>query len=202
MKKTKKRFLALLLTLTMVLSMGMQTFAVGTDSESDIQTQDIRSETETDTEDNVTDVPDSGEKQEQSSEEAAENPSDKILSDDAEVRIQSDDTEPVVRSNVSDKPSDGTTSGQPFAAGTGGSQNFRIPAMVTLADGTIVAAADARWDTTADAGGLDTIVSRSSDNGTTWNYTFANYLGDNGNSYVKESATFIDPALATDGSTV
>ena len=192
----------LLLTLTMVLSMGMQTFAVGTDSESDIQTQDIQSETETDTEDNVTDVPDSGEKQEQSSEEAAENPSDKILSDDAEVRIQSDDTEPVVRSNVSDKPSDGTTSGQPFAAGTGGSQNFRIPAMVTLADGTIVAAADARWDTIADAGGLDTIVSRSSDNGTTWNYTFANYLGDNGNSYVKESATFIDPALATDGSTV
>ena len=202
MKKTKKRFLALLLTLTMVLSMGMQTFAVGTDSESDIQTQDIQSETETDTEDNVTDVPDSGEKQEQSSEEAAENSSDKILSDDAEVRIQSDDTEPAVRSNVSDKPSDGTTSGQPFAAGTGGSQNFRIPAMVTLADGMIVAAADARWDTTADAGGLDTIVSRSSDNGTTWNYTFANYLGDNGNSYVKESATFIDPALATDGSTV
>ena len=202
MKKTKKRFLALLLTLTMVLSMGMQTFAVGTDSESDIQTQDIHSETETDTEDNVTDVPDSGEKQEQSSEEAAENPSDKILSDDAEVRIQSDDTEPAVRSNVSDKPSDGMTSGQPFAAGTGGSQNFRIPAMVTLADGTIVAAADARWNTTADAGGLDTIVSRSSDNGTTWNYTFANYLGDNGNSYVKESATFIDPALAADGSTV
>ena len=58
MKKTKKRFLALLLTLTMVLSMGMQTFAAGTDSESDIRTQDIQTETETGTEDNTADVPD------------------------------------------------------------------------------------------------------------------------------------------------
>ncbi|HJA32880.1 MAG TPA: exo-alpha-sialidase [Candidatus Mediterraneibacter merdigallinarum] len=193
MKKTKKRFLALLLTLTMVLSMGMQTFAVGTDSESDIQTQDIQTETETGTEDNTADVPDSSEGQD--TEEAA-------TSEDDGAAVQSDESEPAVRSNVSDKPADGTTSGQPFAAGTGGSQNFRIPAIVTLDDGTIIAAADARWNTSADAGGLDTIVSRSSDNGANWNYTFANYLGDNGNAYVKESATFIDPALATDGSTI
>lgn len=218
MKKTKKRFLALLLTLTMVLSMGMQTFAVGTDSESDIQTQDIQSETETGTEDNTADVPDSSEGQnevdqitDETSETATEETADEAtLSDDSGVSVQSDDTEsaqndatePAVQSNVSDKPADGQTSGQPFAAGTGGSQNFRIPAMVTLDDGTIIAAADARWNTSADAGGLDTIVSRSSDNGANWNYTFANYLGDNGNTYVKESATFIDPALATDGSTI
>ena len=193
MKKTKKRFLALLLTLTMVLSMGMQTFAVGTDSESDIQTQDIQTETETGTEDNTADVPDSSEGQD--TEEAA-------TSEDDGAAVQSDESEPAVRSNVSDKPADGTTSGQPFAAGTGGSQNFRIPAIVTLDDGTIVAAADARWNTSADAGGLDTIVSHSSDNGANWNYTFANYLGDNGNTYVEESATFIDPALVTDGSTI
>lgn len=210
MKKTKKRFLALLLTLTMVLSMGMQTFAAGTDSESDIQTQDIQSETETVTEDNTADVPDSSEGQDEvdkttdeTSEAVTEESSDEgTLSDDTGVAVQSDGTEPAVRSNVSDKPSDGTTSGQPFAAGTAGSQNFRIPAMVTLDDGTIVAAADARWDTTADAGGLDTIVFRSSDNGANWNYTFANYLGDNGNTYNKASTTFIDPALATDGSTI
>ena len=218
MKKTKKRFLALLLTLTMVLSMGMQTFAVGTDSESDIQTQDIQSETETGTEDNTADVPDSSEGQnevDQITDETSETATEETagegtLSDDTEVPVQSNDTEPVqndvteptVRSNVSDKPADGTTSGQPFAAGTGGSQNFRIPAIVTLDDGTIVAAADARWNTSADAGGLDTIVSHSSDNGANWNYTFANYLGDNGNTYVEESATFIDPALATDGSTI
>ena len=218
MKKTKKRFLALLLTLTMVLSMGMQTFAVGTDSESDIRTQDIQTETETGTEDNTADVPDSSEGQnevdqitDETSETAKEETADEAtLSDDTEVSVQSNDTEPVqndvteptVRSNVSDKPADGTTSGQPFAAGTAGSQNFRIPAMVTLDDGTIIAAADARWNTSADAGGLDTIVSHSSDNGANWNYTFANYLGDNGNTYVEESATFIDPALATDGSTI
>lgn len=193
MKKTKKRFLALLLTLTMVLSMGMQTFAAGTDSESNIRTQDIQTETETGTEDNTADVPDGSEGQD--TEEAA-------TSEDDGAAVQSDESEPAVRSNVSDKPSDGQTSGQPFAAGTGGSQNFRIPAIVTLDDGTIVAAADARWNTSADAGGLDTIVSRSSDNGANWNYTFANYLGDNGNTYVEESATFIDPALATDGSTI
>lgn len=218
MKKTKKRFLALLLTLAMVLSMGMQTFAVGTDSESDIQTQDIQTETETGTEDNTADVPDSSEGQnevdqitDETSEAAKEETADEAtLSNDTGVSVQSDDTEsaqndatePAVRSNVSDKPADGTTSGQPFAAGTGGSQNFRIPAMVTLDDGTIIAAADARWNTSADAGGLDTIVSRSSDNGANWNYTFANYLGDNGNTYVEESTTFIDPALATDGSTI
>lgn len=100
------------------------------------------------------------------------------------------------------RPADGQTSGQPFAAGTGGSQNFRIPAMVTLDDGTIVAACDARWNTTADGGGLDTIVSYSNDDGATWHYTFANYLGDNGNTHNSSSTAFIDPSLATDGSTV
>lgn len=200
MKKTKKRFLALLLTLTMVLSMGMQTFAAGTGSEGDIQTQDIQSETETGTEDNTADVPDSSEEQEAAADNQSE---DAALSDDTGAAAQSNGTEPVVQSsNVTEKPADGQTSGQPFAAGTAGSQNFRIPAMVTLDDGTIIAAADARWNTSADAGGLDTIVARSSDNGANWNYTFANYLGDNGNTYVKESTTFIDPALATDGNTI
>lgn len=200
MKKTKKRFLALLLTLTMVLSMGMQTFAAGTGSEGDIQTQDIQSETETGTEDNTADVPDSSEEQEAAADNQSE---DAALSDDTGAAVQSNSTEPAAQSsNVTGKPADGQTSGQPFAAGTAGSQNFRIPAIVTLDDGTIVAAADARWNTSADAGGLDTIVSRSSDNGANWNYTFANYLGDNGNTYVEESATFIDPALATDGSTI
>ena len=101
------------------------------------------------------------------------------------------------------RPVDGTTTGNPFAKGTGGSNSFRIPAMVTLSDGTIVAAADARWNTTYDGGGLDTVVSYSTDNGANWNYTFANYLGDNGNVYNGSGSTaFIDPALATDGNTV
>ena len=100
------------------------------------------------------------------------------------------------------KPEDGETKGQPFSKGTGGSANFRIPALVTLSNGGLVAAADARWNGTSDGYGLDTIVSRSSDNGETWNYTFANYLGDNGNVLNNTSTAFIDPALAVDGSTV
>ena len=100
------------------------------------------------------------------------------------------------------KPADGTTKGQPFGKGTGGSQNFRIPGIVTLENGRLVASCDARWNTTMDGGGLDTIVSRSNDNGKNWHYTFANYLGDNGNQHNTASTAFIDPALATDGKTV
>lgn len=101
-----------------------------------------------------------------------------------------------------DKPANGTTQGQPFAPGTGGSQNFRIPGIVTLNDGTIVACTDARWNHAGDGAGLDTIVSVSKDGGANWTYTFANYLGDNGNTYNNQSTSFIDPAIATDGETV
>lgn len=93
------------------------------------------------------------------------------------------------------KPADGTTTNQPFSSGTGSSTNFRIPALVTLSDGTLVAACDARWNHSSDGFGLDTIVSYSTDKGANWNYTFANYLGDNGNVYNSDSTAFIDPAL-------
>ena len=87
---------------------------------------------------------------------------------------------------------------------TTSSQSYRIPSMVTLTDGTIVAAADIRWNTTFDGGGLDTLVARSTDGGANWSYTVANYLGDNGNQYNPQSTTFIDPNLlvAADGQTV
>lgn len=100
-----------------------------------------------------------------------------------------------------EKPADGTTQGQPFVSGNP-SQNYRIPCLVTMNDGTLVAAADARWDSTADGGGNDTIVSRSADNGATWNYTMANYYGDNGNVHNSASTAFCDSELATDGETV
>ena len=100
------------------------------------------------------------------------------------------------------KPVDGTTQEQPFWSGTGGSDKFRIPCLVSLDDGTLVAGCDARWTTYADGGGLDTIVSYSKDKGENWNYTFANYLGDNGNVWNNASTAFIDPAMATDGKNV
>ena len=104
---------------------------------------------------------------------------------------------------MGNKPADGTTKGEPFPKGTAGSNSFRIPALVTLSNGTMIAAADARWNTTYDGGGLDTIVSYSTDGGATWNYTFANYLGDHGNEYNgSKSTAFIDPALTVVGDTV
>lgn len=102
----------------------------------------------------------------------------------------------------STKPADGTWSNStPFELNNP-SGNYRIPCIVTLNDGTLVAAADARWNAQMDGGGNDTIVGRSTDNGATWNYTFANYYGDNGNSFNKASTGFCDSELATDGETV
>ena len=103
-----------------------------------------------------------------------------------------------------EKPANGTTTGQPFPVtdANGSAYCYRIPGIVTLSDGTVVAMADQRWNTYIDCGGLDTIVSVSHDNGKTWEYTYANYLGDNGDVYNQWSTTFIDPAIATDGETV
>ena len=108
---------------------------------------------------------------------------------------------PVLAVEISAKPENGTTEGQPFPVGAGGSNNFRIPGIVTLNDGTLIAACDARWNHTGDGAGLDTIVAVSHDNGATWEHTFANYLGDNGNTYNNISTCIIDPAIGTDGET-
>lgn len=57
-----------------------------------------------------------------------------------------------------DKPSPTATSNQPFIKDvSAGSENFRIPAIITLDSGRLVAAVDARYDSTADGGGLDTV---------------------------------------------
>lgn len=100
------------------------------------------------------------------------------------------------------RPADGKTASQPYISNTtGGCARFRIPGMVTMDDGTIATLADARWNTTADGGGNDTIVSVSKDNGTTWNYTFANYYSDNmsSNAFSSTSTGYCDSELATDG---
>ena len=115
---------------------------------------------------------------------------------ESDVDAVADDGTAVTTLTLGTKPDNGSTEGNPFIKGTAKSESFRIPAMVTLSDGTLVAAADARWNTTFDGGGLDTIVARSFDKGATWNYTFANYLGDNGNAYNHNSTCFIDPSLA------
>ena len=81
--------------------------------------------------------------------------SEDSFSSDESLTTEEDVFTDSVGSSEGAKPVDGVTQGQPFVAGTAGSQNFRIPSMVTLSNGTIVAAADMRWNTTVDAGGLN-----------------------------------------------
>lgn len=104
-------------------------------------------------------------------------------------------------SSEASKPADGTTQGRPFVSDNP-SHWYRIPSMVTLDDGTIVAAADARWDGGMDGGGNDVITARSTDNGDTWSYTWAGYYGDNGNVFSKASTSYCDSNIATDGTTL
>ena len=101
-------------------------------------------------------------------------------------------------SSEASKPADGTTQGRPFVSDNP-SHWYRIPSMVTLDDGTVVAAADARWDGGMDGGGNDVITARSTDNGDTWSYTWAGYYGDNGNVFNKASTSYCDSNIATDG---
>lgn len=104
-------------------------------------------------------------------------------------------------STEASKPAVGTTQGRPFVSDNP-SHWYRIPSMVTLDDGTIVAAADARWDGGMDGGGNDVITARSTDNGDTWSYTWAGYYGDNGNKFNKASTSYCDSNIATDGKTL
>ena len=97
--------------------------------------------------------------------------------------------------HMATKPADGTVSGQPFD--TDVSQNHRIPGLVSH-NGMLIAAADARWNVEYDGGSSDIVVSRSED-GTSWDYTYAAYLGDFGNEHDKSASTMMDPLLISDG---
>ncbi len=97
----------------------------------------------------------------------------------------------------------GTSIGQPFVKGDTDSQFFRIPALLTLDNGWIVAASDIRWRTANDSPqNLDTIVSLSKDGGQTWDWEVVNYYDDMAdNATGQASASFIDPSIlqAEDG---
>ncbi len=95
----------------------------------------------------------------------------------------------------SDQVLPGTTTAQPFNSGTGGSTYYRIPALITLSNGYLVGAVDARYDTTGDGGGLDTILSVSKDNGDTWTYSYPIYFPDSDGYAGTSATTVIDPVL-------
>ncbi len=97
----------------------------------------------------------------------------------------------------------GTSRNQPFVKGDTGSQNFRIPALLTLTNGWVLAVSDIRWRTSADSPqNLDTIASLSRDGGATWDWEVVNYFDDMADTRTgQDSASFIDPAVlqAQDG---
>src|SRR5690349_20202839 len=55
-----------------------------------------------------------------------------------------------------------------YKAGEDGYACFRIPAIVSSTKGTLLAFAEARRNNCGDAGDIDIVVKRSSDNGKTW----------------------------------
>ncbi|MFO7615766.1 MAG: exo-alpha-sialidase [Bacteroidales bacterium] len=56
-----------------------------------------------------------------------------------------------------------------FKGGDGGSRHYRIPAIVTARDGSLVTTTDKRWNNSFDLPAhIDVVVRRSTDNGDTW----------------------------------
>jgi sialidase-1 len=55
-----------------------------------------------------------------------------------------------------------------FVAGQDGYHTYRIPSLLTTPKGTLLAFAEGRRSSGADAGDIDLVITRSSDNGVTW----------------------------------
>lgn len=86
---------------------------------------------------------------------------------------------------------------QPFEAWTMGSRSFRIPSIITLNDGSVLASVDLRYDHGSDSpNNLDTVVAKSADGYTGWKRQIVNYFDDYElGASAANSASFIDPAL-------
>ena len=86
---------------------------------------------------------------------------------------------------------------QPFPYNTLGSELFRIPALLTLQNGSVMAAVDMEYTHGGDSPqNIETVVAISSDGYTDWQYTIVNSFDDYPAGVSDEgSASFIDPAL-------
>ena len=82
-----------------------------------------------------------------------------------------------------------------FISGTAGVVEFRIPSMITLSSGTVIAVCDARVDRKGDVpNNIDQVIRRSPDNGKTWEeirtvVDFANQEGAADPSLIQDSET-------------
>lgn len=85
----------------------------------------------------------------------------------------------------------------PFVSGTLGSKTYRIPAILTLNDGSVIAGADMRYDHGSDSpNNIDTLVAISKKGYTDWQYNRINVFEDYADTYNdKYSASFIDSVI-------
>lgn len=93
------------------------------------------------------------------------------------------------------------TEKQPFAGGTLGCNQFRIPGIITLKNGNLFAVSDARWDCAkTDYGGIDTMYSISADEGKTWKPAYAAYFPDSNGTPENpdDTTTCIDSCVVQD----
>ena len=82
-----------------------------------------------------------------------------------------------------------------FIAGTGSYHTYRIPALVTGPDGTILAFCEGRKDSTSDSGKIDLMMRRSSDGGESW--TDAQLIASDGNDTCGNPAPVVDADTGT-----
>ena len=87
---------------------------------------------------------------------------------------------------------------QPFDVGTLNSERFRIPAIYTLNDGSVIAGADVRYSHGSDSpNNIDITVALSADGYTGWEYNVINYFDDYADGKTAtDSASYIDSAIA------
>ncbi len=86
---------------------------------------------------------------------------------------------------------------QPFDTGTLNSERFRIPAIYTLNDGSVIAGADIRYGHGSDSpNNIDITVALSADGYTGWEYNVINYFDDYADGETgTDSASYIDSAI-------
>lgn len=87
---------------------------------------------------------------------------------------------------------------QVFDSGVMGIKDYRIPALYTLNDGSVIAAADMRYDHGSDSpNNIDSLVAISKDGYTGWDYKVINHFADYADGVTDAaSASFIDMAVA------
>lgn len=92
----------------------------------------------------------------------------------------------------------------PYSAGTGNSKLFRIPSILTLKNGRVIAGGDIRYGNgTDDPANIETVIRYSDDNCQTWSdVVWVNHFNDmedaDHNKAVPTSASFCDSAMCQD----